>query len=203
MTPQRRSFVCNQQGVTYVMLMFAIVLISLSMTVAAKQWKMMVQRELEADLLMKGIEIQSALALYSATMKAGRVMPGEVYPQSLVDLTRQPKPFLRKVYPDPVGHGEWELLRAPTGGVMGVRSKSTAKPIRTVNFPAAVRHFEGRKSYRDWIFQYPNPSSSGITALAPGMTTAAPGSSPATAVPQTGSSPSPPQGPPPSPPPNP
>ncbi len=66
----------NQQGVTYLMLMFAIVLIGLSMTAAAKQWKTMVQRELEADLMSKGIEIQNALALYSATMKAGRVTPG-------------------------------------------------------------------------------------------------------------------------------
>ncbi len=183
MVPLGQSHGESEQGVTYVMVMFAIVLISLSMTVAAKQWKTMVQRELEADLLAKGIEIQSALALYSTTMKAGRVVPGEIYPNSLADLTRPPRPFLRKVYPDPVGHGEWELLRAPTGGVMGVRSKSKAKPIRTVNFPPEVRHFEGRQSYRDWIFQYPNPSSSGITTLAPAGTPA-PGSSPGTPTPQ-------------------
>ena len=39
----------NERGVTYLFLMFAIVLIGLSTTVAAKQWKVMVQRELEAD----------------------------------------------------------------------------------------------------------------------------------------------------------
>jgi hypothetical protein len=53
------------------MLMFAIVLIGIATTAAAKQWKVIVQRELEADLLAKGIEIQNALALYSATIKAG------------------------------------------------------------------------------------------------------------------------------------
>jgi hypothetical protein len=121
----------------------------------------MVQRELEADLLSKGIEIQNALALYSATMKAGRVMPGEIYPQSLVDLTRLPKPFLRKAYTDPMTHGEWEYLRAPTGGIMGVRSKSRATPFRKHDFPQVVRHFEGRASYHDWLFQHPNPSTSG------------------------------------------
>ncbi|HEX9137842.1 MAG TPA: hypothetical protein VF905_12980, partial [Nitrospirota bacterium] len=94
------SRVRHEQGVTYLMLMFAVVLIGITTTAAAKQWKAIVQRELEADLLAKGIEIQSALALYSTTMKAGRVMPGEVYPQSLADLTRSPKPFLRKVYAD-------------------------------------------------------------------------------------------------------
>ena len=158
----RRQRVRNERGVTYLMLMFAIVLIGIATTAAAKHWKAIVQRELEADLLAKGIEIQTALALYSTTIKAGRVMPGEVYPQTLTDLTRLPKPFLRKVYLDPMGHGEWEYLRAPTGGIMGVRSTSRVKPFRQRNFPPAVRHFEGRATYRDWVFQHPSPSSAPI-----------------------------------------
>jgi len=152
----------NERGVTYLMLMFVIVLIGIATTTAAKQWKAVVQRELEADLLAKGIEIQNALALYSATIKAGRVMPGEVYPQTLADLTRLPKPYLRKVYLDPVGHGEWEYVRAPTGGIMGVRSKSREKPFRQRDFPLPVRHFEGRRTYYEWVFQHPSPSSAPI-----------------------------------------
>jgi len=85
-------------------------------------------------------------------------MPGEVYPQSLAELTKPPKPFLRKVYFDPVGRGEWQLIRAPTGGIMGVRSKSRKRPIKQSNFPLTVRHFEGTPTYFDWAFQYPNPS---------------------------------------------
>ena len=162
MVISHRRHVINERGVTYLMLMFAIVLIGITTTAAAKQWKVIVQRELEADLLAKGIEIQNALALYSATIKAGRVMPGEIYPQTLADLTRLPKPFLRKVYLDPMGHGEWEYLRAPTGGIMGVRSKSRATPFRQRDFPPAVRHFEGRATYREWVFQYPGPSSAPI-----------------------------------------
>jgi type II secretory pathway pseudopilin PulG len=175
----------NEHGFSYIVLMFAIVLIGLGMTVAARQWKTMVQRELEADLLSKGIEIQNALALYSATMKAGRVIQGEIYPQSLADLTRLPKPFLRKVYAEPVGHGEWELVRAPTGGIMGVRSKSRSKPIRQHDFPPAVRHFDGRASYYDWVFQFPNPSSSGLVQPVNASNTAQQPTAPA--VPGTGS----------------
>jgi len=158
----RRPHILNERGVTYLMLMFAIVVIGVATTAAAKQWKVIVQREREADLLAKGIEIQRALALYSTTVKAGRVMPGEVYPQTLADLTRLPKPFLRKAYLDPMGHGEWEYLRAPTGGIMGVRSKSRARPFRQRNFPPDVRHFEGRATYHDWTFQHPSPSSASI-----------------------------------------
>jgi type II secretory pathway pseudopilin PulG len=159
----------QEQGFSYVMLMMAIVLMGIGITVAARQWKTMVQRELEADLLAKGIEIQSALALYSASMKAGRVMPGEVYPHTLADLTRQPKPFLRKVYLDPLGHGDFEIVRAPTGGIMGVRSKSKGKPIKEREFPLSVRHFEGRPTYADWVFQFPNPSMGGMVAVSPGI----------------------------------
>jgi type II secretory pathway pseudopilin PulG len=148
----------HETGFSYLMVMIAITLMGLAMTTAARQWKTMVQRELETDLLAKGIEIQTALALYSASTKAGRVVPGEVYPQTLAELTRPPKPFLRKVYLDPVGRGEWELLRAPKGGIMGVRSKSRQKPIKQGNFPLAVRHFEGKPTHYDWVFQYPNPS---------------------------------------------
>ena len=157
----------NERGVTYLFLMFAIVLIGLSTTAAAKQWKSMVQRELEADLLSKGIEIQNALALYSATMKAGRVTPAEVYPQSLAELTRLPKPFLRKAYADPMSHGDWEYVRAPTGGIMGVRSKSRGTPFKKHDFPQVVRHLEGRASYHDWIFQHPNPSTAGLLPSGP------------------------------------
>jgi hypothetical protein len=153
--PLRRQ----ETGFSYLMVMIAIMLMGIAMTMAARQWKTMVQRELEADLLAKGIEIQMALALYSASAKAGRVFPGEVYPQTLAELTRPPKPFLRKVYLDPVGRGEWELLRAPAGGIMGVRSKSRHKPIKQGNFPLAVRHFEGKSTHYDWVFQHPNPST--------------------------------------------
>jgi len=148
----------REAGFSYLMVMLAITVIGLTMTMTARQWKVIVQRELEADLLAKGIEIQTALALYSANKKAGRVMPGEMYPQSLAELTKPPKPFLRKVYFDPVGRGEWQLIRAPTGGIMGVRSKSRERPIKQGNFPLAVRHFQGTPTYSDWAFQYPNPS---------------------------------------------
>lgn len=197
------SLMHEERGFSYVMLMIAIVVMGIAMSVAARQWKVMVQRELEADLLAKGIEIQRALALYSASMKAGRVMPGEVYPQTLADLTRLPNPFLRKVYADPVGHGEWEVVRAPTGGIMGVRSKSRSKPIRQQDFPLVVRHFQGKPTYYDWVFQHPNPSTAGLIPpgarppTAPQGQPAAPDSSGSPTPPAATGTPGPPVSPPP------
>lgn len=149
----------SQQGFTYLTLMFSIVLIGLAIITAAEPWKTMIRREQEADLLARGIEIQQALAAYSATRKGGRVMPGEIYPASLADLTRPPRPLLRKVYRDPVTLRDWELIRSPTGGIMGVRSRSTKKPLKQHEFPLVVRHFDGLKWYRDWVFQHPNQST--------------------------------------------
>ena len=186
----------GERGFSYIMLMIAIVVMGVAMSVAARQWKVMVQREQEADLLAKGIEIQNALALYSATKKAGRVMPGEVYPQTLAELTKQPKPFLRKVYLDPVGRAEWDLLRAPTGGIMGVRSKSRSQPIKQRAFPLVVRHFEGKSTYYDWVFQFPNPSMPTLvqpgmqpSVGAPGQSSAPGGSGPANLSPSTNMTP--------------
>ncbi len=156
----------NERGFTYLALMFSIALIGLTLTAAAKPWKTVVQREREADLLAYGVEIQQAIGAYSARMKQGRVMPGEVYPHSLEELTRQPNPLLRKVYVDPISKSPFEVVRAPTGGIMGVRSRSLARPIRQHEFPAAVRHFDGVAKYQDWIFQHPN--ASGSTVLFPG-----------------------------------
>ncbi len=140
--------------------MFSITLIGLTLSASVQPWKRVAQREREADLLAYGMEIQRAIGAYSTRMKAGRVMPVEVYPHTLDELTRQPAPLLRKVYRDPMTGGPFELVRAPTGGVMGVRSRSVTKPIRQHEFPDAVRHFDGMKRYRDWVFQHPNASGS-------------------------------------------
>jgi type II secretory pathway pseudopilin PulG len=195
----------EERGVTYLLVMLAVVLIGISVTVAAKQWKAVMQREQEADLLARGIEIQAALALYSAQQKKGRVVPGEIYPLTLEELTKQPNPVLRKAYKDPMTGNDWEYVRDPTGRIKGVRSKSKAEPFKQKDFPPVVRHFDGLTSYNDWVFQHPNastpqvpvaqPTTPGVPTAPgepappapspPGLRTPPPGSSP----PQTPSAP--------------
>lgn len=149
----------HERGATYLFVMLAVVLMGISVTVAAKQWKAVVQRERESDLLAKGIEIQNALAAYSAQQKKGRVFPGEIYPLTLEELTKQPRPVLRKAYQDPMTGGDWDYVRDPTGRIKGVKSKSAAQSFKQFGFPPALRHFEGLTSYNAWVFQYPNAST--------------------------------------------
>src|SRR3989475_5963095 len=167
-----RGRLCQEErGVTYLFVMLAVALIGISVTVAAKQWKAVVQREKEADLLARGIEVQTALAVYSAQQKKGRVVPGEIYPLTLEELTKQPKPVLRKAYKDPMTGNDWEYVRDPTGRIKGVRSKSKAEPFKQKDFPPLLRHFDGLTNYNDWVFQYPNAS----TPQAPAAQSTAPG----------------------------
>ncbi len=154
--------------------MLAVVLMGISVTVAARQWKAVMQREHEAELLGRGMEIQSAIAAYSAAMKKGRVVPGELYPQTLEALTKPPKPFLRRVYQDPMTGGDWDYVLGPTGGIKGVKSTSKAVPFKQSTFPPSLRHFEGLTSYDQWVFQYPNPSMT-PTVPQPPPATSAPG----------------------------
>src|SRR3989442_4087857 len=142
---------CQEEcGVTYLLVMLAVVLMGISASVAAKKWKAVVQREREAELLARGIEIQTALGAYSAQQKKGRVgFSGEIYPLTLEELTKQPKPALRKAYKDPITGDDWEYVRDPTGRIKGVRSKSKAAPFKQKDFPPVDRHFYGLHSYNE------------------------------------------------------
>ena len=155
---------CNHRGSVYVILMFVVVIMTIGVTVAAKQWKTVVQREKEADLLAHGIEIQTAIASYNFIMiqKAGTVTGAPVvpYPLTMEELTKAPKPYLRKLYKDPITGGDWEYIREPvSGGIKGVRSSSTVVPMKQHQFPPAVAHFEGLAKYNEWLFQYPSAST--------------------------------------------
>jgi len=183
----------QERGATYLFVMLAVVLMGISVTVAAKQWKAVVQRDQEAELLARGIEIQNAIAAYSGQQKKGRVVPGEIYPLTLEELTKQPKPVLRKAYQDPITGGDWEYMRDPAGRIKGVKSKSTAQPFKEHDFPPALRHFEGLASYNAWVFQFPNASTPQVPQAAPVVpgTPGAPGTTPVIPAP---TAPAPPAG---------
>lgn len=144
----------NQKGFTYLILMFSIVLLGISMGVASRQWKNMMQRETEEELLFRGDEIKDAIEVYYMTPHAGL----NIYPRSLEDLIKDPqglnRRYLRRLYKDPIANGEWEIIKDPKGGIKGVRSKSEKDPLKKANFPFEYKGFEGKGSYREWVFEF-------------------------------------------------
>ena len=88
-----------QGGFTYVGILFAVVIMGLMLTVAARVWTVTEQRERETQLLFVGDEFRRAIAAYYVS--------GHQYPLSLQvlladDRSPVPKRYLRRMYVDPM-----------------------------------------------------------------------------------------------------
>lgn len=144
----------HEDGFTYLAMMFAVFLVGLSSMVAAQQWQTLVQREKEAELIFRGDAIRRAIYTYCRTARAGMTF----CPKSLDDLVKAPgtlttRRYLRKNYKDPITKGDWELIKSRNGrSVVGVRSKSSARPLKQGGFPKAFASFSGSQKYSDWVF---------------------------------------------------
>jgi type II secretory pathway pseudopilin PulG len=144
-----------QSGFTYLTVMFAVVLLGLAASVAAHQWKTVVKREKEAELLFRGGEIRRAIFAYCATSR-----PGMMHcPSSLDDLLKDPgsptgRRYIRRVYKDPISNDDWELIKTKDDNyILGVHSKSEEVPLKTGDFPPEYKDFEGKGKYSEWIFE--------------------------------------------------
>ena len=123
----------RQGGFAYLGLLAFIVLFGLALSAAAVVWSKATQREREEELLFVGQEFRAAIGRYRERNQAR----ADRLPRELTDLlqddTQVPtQRYLRKVYADPLtGKPDWGIIAAPTGGIMGVYSQSTDKPIKT------------------------------------------------------------------------
>jgi len=129
------------------------VLIGLLLAAAGEVVRTTAQRDREAQLLWVGHTYRAAISRYWSTRRT--------YPQSLHDLlgTEDGSPlqvrYIRQLYRDPMTNEvDWDLVPAPNGGIMGVASHSTRKPIKTGNFETADKAFEDATSYGDWQFTF-------------------------------------------------
>ena len=112
------------------------------------------QRDIEAELLFRGLAYRNAIKSYyhaNPTLKK--------YPRILDDLLEDPRQpgrrFLRQLYVEPVVRkSDWVLLHSSDGGIVGVASSSEREPLKQANFIPELAHFEGASRYRDWEFIY-------------------------------------------------
>lgn len=146
----------NQQGFTYLALLFAVALTGIALAATGVIWSTERQREREQELLFVGDQFRTAIATYYLRS------PGLVkrYPAKLGDLLKDNrflgvKRHLRQIYIDPITDThEWGLVTAPEGGIMGVFSTSTKQPIKQARFPDRFADFEGKTTYAGWSFVY-------------------------------------------------
>jgi type II secretory pathway pseudopilin PulG len=140
----------NRDGFTLFLLLAAIVLIEISVSIGVKQWKTIVQREKEAELLFRGEQIRRGIEAYYNKPGAHQFPAALDY---LVGGAFGGPRFLRRLYKDPMTNGEWELIGI-NDLIMGVRSTSTAAPLKAGQFPERYKCFEQAKTYQDWTFLY-------------------------------------------------
>lgn len=134
--------------------MFLVLLIGTGSLVAVKRWKTVVQRDKEAELLFRGQAIQRAISRYYN----GQAGAGQ-YPLSLEDLLQDPRSagtvrYLRKLYTDPMTDGDWVLIQDEKERIKGVRSASQEAPLKVAKFPDALKFFEDKQTYAEWVFEY-------------------------------------------------
>jgi type II secretory pathway pseudopilin PulG len=129
----------RQRGVTYLALLFLVAVMGAMLAATGIIWSHERQREKEEELIWIGNQYRQAIGLYYENS------PGTIkrYPEKLQDLLEDQrflttKRHLRQLYPDPVINSQrWGLVVHPQGGIAGVYSLASEKPIKA----AAVQKF--------------------------------------------------------------
>lgn len=144
-------------GFTYLGVMVIVTIISIAATAVVQVGELARRRAAEAELLYVGRQYIKAFLEYEMHTPDGN---GNRAPAKLEDLLRDPRQpgvrrYLRELYADPVtGKRDWQLIRAPGGGIMGIKSASCAPTIKR-SFPSGdLAYLDGRTRYCDWNFEY-------------------------------------------------
>jgi type II secretory pathway pseudopilin PulG len=154
-------------GFAYVMLLMAIAVLGLFASATLQIGSQVGRRDAEQALLTIGAEYERALnsyagvALTTTSQAANAAANNARGPKTLEELLKDPrnpgvKRHLRQIFADPMtGRDEWGLIKDASGYILGIYSKSSARPIKQTNFDAAQLHFEGSEEYSKWIFGLP------------------------------------------------
>ncbi|WP_433766568.1 type II secretion system protein [Pseudomonas putida] len=162
----------SEDGFTYLGVLLLIMVMGMGLASAGELWATAARRDRERQLLWVGTQYAQALRSYY------RSSPGLAqYPKELVDLLQDErfpsaKHHLRQLYPDPMGGGEWFLMRGFDGRITGIASSSTEKPLKQVDFPAQWSDFNGMASYKDWQFVAEKAFTDGASGPVKGQSTA-------------------------------
>jgi len=158
----------KQAGFTYLVVLVLVAAMGFGLAAVGEFTSHAEQRAKEVELLFVGDQFRQAIGAYYEST------PGiaKRYPQKLEDLlqdSRYPtaRRYLRRIYVDPMtAKAQWGVVAAPSGGIMGVYSLSTAEPVKTGAFAQPDQAFTDSTHYSDWQFAY-SPTSTPSPAAAP------------------------------------
>jgi len=150
----------RQRGFGYLLVLFALATLGLSLAGTGQVWRTTALREKEAQLLFVGDQYRSAIASYYKSSPDGLMQ----YPLTLEDLLDDrrfpmPKRHLRQLYRDPMtGAADWGLVKA-ADRIVGVYSSSDSSALKT-DFLARDAAFAGTSHHAQWVF---TPNAVGVT----------------------------------------
>ncbi len=166
---RRAAILTTQRGVTYLMVMFLIVMMGIAMTLVGKQWAVTVKRDKEAELLFRGNRIKAAIESFAADYQVKKATRPNQYPLSLEELTKLPKRYLQVVYKDPITGQDFELIKAGAE-IRGVKSRSNAQPLGKVHFNNAIAYNQVAFQVQAAASRACTPGPNPLNPLAPPVT---------------------------------
>ncbi|MET3109274.1 type II secretory pathway pseudopilin PulG [Oxalobacteraceae bacterium GrIS 1.18] len=146
----------THSGFIMLALLIFIAMVALVLTSVASNVFMSKRRTAEVQLVEVGRQYRRAIQLYVENTPLGQ----KKYPPTLGALIKDPRypdvrRYLRATYPDPITNKyDWSLIIAPDGGIMGIHSASTERPIRRYGYEAPFESFNQAEHYSDWQFFY-------------------------------------------------
>ncbi len=144
----------DQQGLTYLWMLFLVFLLGLGLGKSLEVFGVMDQRQKEKELLYVGKMYQEAIKQYYLS---GQEI--KTYPKHMKDLLKDPRysvtrRYIRTLYLDPLTNKDFILIISAEGGICGVKSSSTKKPIKTSFKDEELKMFNKAKTYQQWAFRY-------------------------------------------------
>lgn len=146
----------RQGGFSYVVVMFLVAILSFIALRGIQSTMLKERRSKEAELLWCGMAYREAIRRYHEEAPGSQ----QSYPRELKDLLYVDRPLrpgrpLRKLYRDPItASSNWGEVRNENGDLIGVYSRSEAKPLKQAGFPPELAGFAGAQRYSDWQFVY-------------------------------------------------
>ena len=156
----------TQQGFSYLVVLFLVATLGLTLAATGSLWHVAQQREKERELLYIGKQYRLAITQYYERSPGG----AKQFPKTLADLLQDnrqitPQHHLRKLYRDPITNTtEWGLIAGPNNTITGVYSLSDDAPIKQSNFDETEQDFTGQAQYSGWKFAYVNKATKPSTS---------------------------------------
>ncbi|MDT3779799.1 hypothetical protein PJI16_19750 [Nitrospira sp. MA-1] len=160
----RMAILGNQNGVTYLLVMMLVVVMSIGTMEVTQQWSVIMQRDREAELQFRGTSIAKAIERFVADWEIQKSTRPNQWPRTLEELTKKsPKRYLRKSYADPITGNKFALIKIGQE-IHGVRSTSTETPYNQ-------NDFKGAKTYQAIRFEAKGNTNCQINPLNPNAPT--------------------------------